>query len=511
MATLGEKVTETIVGALGKGVSGFTLAQHADMKAIIGPRIDAYLEALPADSPLRAELEHMQTDSTFSDAIVTALGMVIGMIGSLMALGDPYVEGVKAAAWYNMPSRRLSASEAIHGWWWEKITEVDLEDRLREQGYGEIFRPIVKDIARSPLSLADIREGYLHGYLGTTDPATHLKRHGFNPWDVQTLIKLFEQHPSVGDALRFAGRGAYNEELVERFGTDEGMPSEVSQEMAEHGIAEANRKYYWRSHYALPGIGQAIDMLFRGIINEEDLDLLLEAQEMAPFWRDKIKQQGYSPLPRVAIRQMMHLGILTDAQALEAYKALGFKPDVAQQMVDYARAFYGVEDGDPGQPAVEYTKSETLNAYRQKIITADQARVSLETLGYIKSQVEFYLAAEDLKASQTRKQAYIDRWHSLYINGIASAEDVYTNLELLGITQAEVDELLPLWHLEQLQAVQRPTKAERTRWFKAGIISEATWTAEMQLDGYSDRYISWYLAELAENPALAIQSEEEAT
>jgi hypothetical protein len=495
MATLGDKVTDTIVGALGKGVSGFTLAQHADMKAIIGPRIEQYLSALPDDSPLRAELEHMQTDSTFSDAIVTALGMVVGMIGSLMALGDPYVEGVKAAAWYNMPSRRLSASEAIKGWWWEQMTELEMEDRLREQGYGDIFRPIVKQVARSPLSLADIREAFLHGYLGEVPPETHLKRHGFNPWDVQVLIKLFEQHPSVGDALRFAGRGAYNENLVKRFGTDGGMPGEVSQEMAEHGIAEANRKYYWRSHYALPGIGQAIDMLFRGIINEEDLDLLLEAQEMAPFWRDKIKQQGYSPLPRVAIRQMMHLGILTDTQALEAYKALGFKPEVAQQMVDYARAFYGVEDGDPTAATVDYTKSEILTAYRKRIITADQARVSLKELGFIDSQVEFYLAAEDLKATQTRKEAYIDRWHSLYIEGIATADEVTTGLVDVGVTEGEVYELLPLWYLERIQRVAKPTRAELNRFLKKDIITEARWTQELQLMGYSDEYIGWYLAD----------------
>ena len=493
--TLGEKVTETIVGAMGKGVEGFTLAQHADMKTIIGPRIETYLQALPTDSPIRAELEHMQTNSTFSDAIVTALGMVIGLIGSLVALGDPMVEGTKAYAWYTNPARRLSASEALHGWWWDKMSEEAMGERLREQGYGDTFRPIVIESSHSALPTDAIREAFLHGYLGETTPNTHLRRHGFKPEDAETLIKLFELHPSVGDALRFAGRGAYNEALVKRFRIDEGMPGEVSQEMKEHGIAEANQKYYWRAHYALPGIGQAIDMLFRGIITEADLDLLLEAQEMAPFWRDKIKQQGYSPLPRVAIRQMMHLGILTDAQALESYKALGFKDEVAQQMVDYAKAFYGVEDGDPGQITVDYSKTEVLTAYRKKVISAEQASVSLKSLGYLDSQVEFYLAAEDLKSVQTRKDAYIARWHSLYINGIAGAQDVYTNLEALGISQAEVDDMLPLWNLEQLQTVTRPTKAERLKWFKSGIISQATWESELRLDGYSDAYIAMYLAD----------------
>jgi hypothetical protein len=163
--------------------------------------------------------------------------------------------------------------------------------------------------------------------------------------------------------------------------------------------------------------------------------------------------------------------------------------------MEFTKVYYGPEDETGEEADRDWTKAEILDGYRKKIITTDQARLALREMSYAEAKIDFFLAREDLKAVQTRKQAYLDRWHSLYINGIAGAQDVYTSLEALGITQAEIDDLLPLWNLEQLQTVTRPTKAERLKWFKAGIISQATWESELRLDGYSDAYIAMYLAD----------------
>jgi hypothetical protein len=277
---------------------------------------------------------------------------------------------------------------------------------------------------------------------------------------------------------------------------------------AQVGLSAEVAGWYWASHWELPSTSQGYEMLHRGVIKEEELDLLLRAQDVMPWWRDKLKAVAYSPLTRVDVRRMYQLGVITEAQVVQAYKDLGYNQANAEKLLEFTKVYYGPEDETGEEADREWTKAEILEGYRKKIITADQTRMALREMSYNETKIDFYLAREDLKAEQTRKEAYTDRWHSLYINGVASADDVTANLSALGLPTEEIDELLSLWHLERLQAVQRPTKAERTKWLKAGIITESTWTAEMQLDGYSDRYISWYLAEIKENPSLAIQEEE---
>jgi hypothetical protein len=192
---------------------------------------------------------------------------------------------------------------------------------------------------------------------------------------------------------------------------------------------------------------------------------------------------------------MYQLGLFTEDDVYRSYRDLGYSHENATSLMEFTKVYYGPEDETGEEADRDWTKAEILDGYRKKIITTDQARLALREMSYAEAKIDFFLAREDLKAVQTRKQAYLDRWHSLYINGIAGAQDVYTNLGALGISQAEVDDLLPLWNLEQLQTVTRPTKAERLKWFKSGIITQATWESELRLDGYSDAYIAMYLAD----------------
>jgi hypothetical protein len=236
-------------------------------------------------------------------------------------------------------------------------------------------------------------------------------------------------------------------------------------------------------------------MLHRGVIKEEELDLLLRAQDVMPWWRDKLKAIAFNPLTRVDVRRMYQLGVLDEPGVIRAYKELGYNDENSQRMLEFTKVYYGPEDETGEEEDRDWTKAEILDGYRKKIISTDQARTALREMSYNEAKIDFFLAREDLKAVQTRKEAYIDRWHSLYIEGIASADEVSNSLVDVGVTKAEVDELLPLWYLERIQRVAKPTRAELNRFLKKGIITETAWRQELQLMGYIDQYIEWYLAD----------------
>ena len=51
-------------------------------------------------------------------------------------------------------------------------------------------------------------------------------------------------------------------------------------------------------------------MLHRGVIDTAELDMLLRAQDVMPFWRDRLTAIAYRPLTRVDVRRMYKQGVL---------------------------------------------------------------------------------------------------------------------------------------------------------------------------------------------------------
>lgn len=507
MATLGEKVTETIVSALGRGLEGAGMSYHEDLKAIIAPRVEQYLALMDKDSPEYRELEHLTSNTNLVDVLLMTTGVIVGVIQSIFTAGEPWRERIRQRMWQAGQWKLPSTQELTFAWLRGSLSEGDARHFMHMLGYNDGAQDVIRSAMERPLDPDDVRELHLRGVIDAKKTLAKLQAAGISVEDQGLLMRLQWRIPPVNDLIRMAVREVFTPEIAQRFGQYADFPADVATYARMHGLTEEWAQRYWAAHWELPSVTQGFEMLHRGVITQADMDLLLRAQDVMPFWRDKISAIAYAPLTRVDVRRMYHLGVLDDAAVIRAYKDLGYNDANAARLLEFTKLYYGPEDEDPEEEDRELTKAEVLDGYRKAVLTADQARVALREMGYPDAKVDFYLAREDLKAEQSRKDAYVTRWRNLYINGLAAADDVYSNLEALGIQKAEVDELLPLWHLDKLMAVTRPTKAELTRWMKAGIITEAAWVQEMQLYGYSDKYISWYLAEIKGAPELAIQEE----
>lgn len=507
MSTLGEKVTETITGAVGKGLTGFTSAQGVDLKAFIAPRIEEYLAALPEGSVARAEMEHLTADSTFVDGMAKFFALLVGLIQGLWTMGGPTNEHISHAAWQHNPARYPGSNTVITAAWRGAYTPEDLDSLLRQQGYDEGNVEALKRAQRTVLDKGDIIDLDLRGELDIPERRRLFEAAGI---DLQTELymrKLAQRIPGVADIIRMAVKEVFTPETAEKFGQYADFPEPLAEWASKQGLSREWATRYWAAHWDLPSVSQGFEMLHRGVIDQATMDMLLKAMDVMPYWRDKINAIAYNPLSRVDLRRMYQLGIMTLAEVRDGYKKLGFDDANAARLTDYAGKYYGVEDDTEQVDDRAYTKAEILAGYKKKVITRDQTSISLQSLGYSSAQADFYIAQQELQVEQTRKDAYINAYQSLYLQGIASADEISTNLVTLGLRVPEINEYLSLWWLQRLSRVTRPTKAERTRWLKAGIITRASWTMEMQLDGYSQTYISWYLAEIDANPAEAVQQE----
>lgn len=497
MATLGDKVTDTIVNALGKGLQGAGMAQHDDLKSIVAPRVESYLAQLDPDSPEYHELERLTSNSTVVDVFLMFVGTVIALVTSIFDLAEPRRELIRHQVWQAQPYKYPAAQNIIVAQWRGAISDKNALTMLRELGYAEVSRDAMDSALRQPLRAEDILELRRRGYVDSAKMVRLLDGAGFDAEARAGLLQLQWRIPPVPDLIRMAVREAFSPEIAQRFGQYQDFPGDVAAYAKMQGLSEEWAQRYWAAHWELPSANMGFEMVHRGIITEADLDMLLRAQDVMPFWRDKMKAIAFNPLTRVDVRRMYQLGIIDEAAVLKAYKDLGYSDENAGRLTEFCKRYYGVEEDTEVVTDREYTKAEILDGYRKGILSAAQAQGSLQDMGYSPEQADFYLSREDLKATQERKQAYIDRWHSLFVEGQATADDVSSNLTTLGITSAEIDELLPLWYLEQIQRVAKPSRTDLNRFLKKGIISEATWRQQMQLLGYADQYIEWYLADAA--------------
>jgi hypothetical protein len=535
MATLGDKVTETIVGAGADALNAVGNAIHGNVKGDLSTYVAAELAKLPADHPLRPKVDDPGFTSLLVDFFINIGVYFIGILQSAWTLGEPVVEETRKVVWAAHMSRQFTVQELIRAWQMGMLEDQPLDDGLRDHGYSLDKRRALYDINTRRLGEEEIRRLHLRAYTspsaetvdifgithtvggGKFNATRALENAGYHVDDIALVKAAWEFLPGVQDLVRMAVREVWSPEIAEKFEQYADFPDKFATEAAKVGLSAETSRWYWAAHWDLPSVSQGYEMMHRtvkqskdpdadsitlpsgarvqNVIGSKTMDLLLRAQDVMPFWRDKITDIAYQPLTRVDVRRMYQLGVLSEDDVYRSYRDLGYNDANATNLLEFTKVYYGPEDETGEEADRDWTKAEILDGYRKKIISADQAKMALQEMSYNAAKIDFFLAREDLKAVQTRKEAYIDRWHSLYIEGIATADEVSNSLVDVGVTKAEVDELLPLWYLERIQRVAKPTRAELNRFLTKGIITEARWIQEMQLMGYSDEYIGWYQAD----------------
>lgn len=347
----------------------------------------------------------------------------------------------------------------------------------------------------------DLRNAYLRGEIDETTYKQKLRARGYAQEDVDVLAKLAWILPGPQDLIRMAVREVFTPEIAAKYGQYEDFPADFVEWSEKIGLTEKWAKNYWAAHWDLPSATQGFEMFHRGVISEGDLKVLLRALDVMPYWRDKLIQIAYTPYTRVDVRRMHKLGILNREAVKRSYLDLGYNEERAENMTRFTEKYNA--DPEPSERTEsderqaknrDLTTAQVTSGYRKGLFTEEDARAGLEALGYDAEEADFYLALEDLKREQERKEEYVSNFRQLFVTGIIDRSQVRKDLSGLNFADAEVDQLVEVWELERLRRVERPTRADLDRFLKAGIIDADTYKAEMKELGYSDRYLGWYIS-----------------
>lgn len=437
--------------------------------------------------------------------------------------------------WDFMSQQRLSAMDAHAALRRKIFSESDYDRELACMGWTAADRDVLVKLGWSipnamllvqgdlmqqqsneniiaDISLADIHPNYAQKYLDAvlTKPATEdiiaymlrkdptlanlpleLRKIGIHHDYTELYKELAYPIPPVADIITMGVREAFTPDIAARFGQYQDIPPKYTEWCQKKGLSKEWSDAYWAAHWSLPSPQQGFEMLHRGIINREELSLLLRALDIMPYWRDRLIQMSFTPLTRVDVRRMYAEGIVNEGEVLQCYLDIGYDDKNAKRLTEFT-----IKQTLTSQS--KFTSADVISAYTKYMIDASEARNLLYELGVKPENISFIITTANYQREWALKDAKIDGIKNLYKKGTYDSNRATAELTSLGLPTKQIEVLLEQWYIaEKDKAVRTWTAAQTLDFAKKGLISPQRAVNELRIIGYDDEHISAFLGALA--------------
>jgi hypothetical protein len=194
----------------------------------------------------------------------------------------------------------------------------------------------------------------------------------------QEFEKANEAVPPVSDLIRYMIRDVGDQSVVDKYHLldqfEQKWTGVLKQWGDAQGMTDELSKAAWAAHWDYPSATQAFEMLHRlrpdsisanrlnaqsidndgpGVITTQaDVNQLLEINDLAWFWRDRMSAISYRPMTRLDSRHAYSSGQMTDAEMVSAYQDIGYSLTDAEKLLQFDIANKAKLDGKPSSPAL---------------------------------------------------------------------------------------------------------------------------------------------------------------
>lgn len=373
---------------------------------------------------------------------------------------------------------------------------------------GNLLRDVDDEAILTDITRGDIHPDYAQKYLDAvlTKPATtdlisymlrqnpdmpdaeqQLKRIGVHPDYFDVYKTLAHPIPPVADIITMAVREAFSPEIATRFGQYEDFPPDFEMYAAQKGLTKEWASRYWASHWNLPSPTQGFSMLHRGVIDVETLNILLRAQDVMPFWRDKLVQIAYRPLTRVDVRRMYREGILDEGEVYEAYLIAGYIEKNAERMAKFTVK-------QTLSTLSKFTSTDIIKAYVSRMISQPETNSLLQEIGIRPEDARYIITTADYKRQWEMTDNRITGIKNLYKKFVYDDNQARDKLSELNLPAEQITVLMEQWFYDvKGQAVATWTTSQTLGFLKAELITQKRAIRELKLNGYDDEHISVYM------------------
>jgi len=349
---------------------------------------------------------------------------------------------------------------------------------LLDLGYTPEDAQTLIDNGSQLLDTERIVAAWLRGEIDDAEATERLRAIGYKPDAIELIKRLAMYIPPVEDLITMCVREVFSPEIAERFGQFEEFPREFAEYAQMKGVSRDWAERYWAAHWRLPSAEMGYEMLHRDVIDQGDLDLLLRAQDIMPYWRDKMVAISYRPYTRVDVRRMHKVGVLEKEDLVRAYKDIGYDDEKSEKMADFTEAYnLGAEK--------TLHKTELTRLYSEHIITREEYVKKLRGVGIAAKSAEYLAELADHKIEKKVLDEQIRSIGILYIEGRISAAQAQTRLTELGVLAAQALRHFDIWDAKKASKFKHLSVETLDKLLKQGLISQANYLNRVQILGYS--------------------------
>jgi len=331
----------------------------------------------------------------------------------------------------------------------------------------------------------DIRTLWLRGVLDDDKMYMRMRELGYTDTRITEIIQGWTVIPGPMDLLTMVAHEAFEPDAIALMGLADEFPEEQVQWLEKQGVSRDWALRYWYSHWQQPSVQMGYEMLHRGVIDEETLDMLYRTVEIPPFWRDKLTKIAYSPYTRVDVRRMHDMGVLNDEELMRSYMDLGYDEEHSLNMMKFTIAYNRENDR-------ELTKAQIISGYVDKLLTREEATELLLDLDYSIAQTEYLLILEDYKETKELQDMMLKNIQGRFETNFLTEFEARDKLGQLNLSALKIDALIEKWKLTLFKDVKLPSRTDLDKLYQNDIINEETWRAEMNKIGYGWQYTNWY-------------------
>lgn len=362
---------------------------------------------------------------------------------------------------------------------------------------GDIHPEWAKTYYDAVMTKPDSRD--IVAYHLRTDPSLStlpqaLTKIGVHPEYTDVYKTLAYQIPPIADIITMAVREVFSPAVAAKFGQFQDFPTELETFAGQKGLSKEWAERYWAAHWNLPSTQQGFQMLHRGKITPAELDMLLRATDVMPFWRDKLTAIAYRPLTRVDVRRMYKEGVLDEREVYESYLEQGYDEQNAERMAEFTVK-------QTLTSLSKFTSSDIIKAYSTRMIDRGESIQLLRDIGIRNDDAQYIISTAEYKKVWEFTDEQIKGIRNLYKKRIYDDDAARDSLGKLNLPSEQIDVLMQQWFYDKVDELDQTwSTAQTLKFLKRGIISADRARQELYQIGYSQERIDVYLRDSVWKP-----------
>lgn len=422
-------------------------------------------------------------------AATKGLGTGAAASGNAGGLYPPLERWMQQTANKSWPNAAPSPSELVGLLRFGGLDQSVFLEKMHEWGFDSDWSLKLFESSQALLSAGDYVSLLRRKEIDESTFADKMKKLGFKSDEIKNVLKATEYFPPPDDLIRFAVRDVYTEATVSTFGLFDALPSKFVEEAAKSGLSAEFAKLYWGAHWQLPSLTMGYEMFHRNIIDGETLKLLMQTQDVMPFWRDKLLQLSYNPLTRVDVRRMFDAGVLDESGVNRAYLDIGYSPENAKALTDFTKKI--TSDESKG-----LTKDAVLRSYKDGLIDVAETTRLLKQLGLEQQTISFYLAMAEHEQQTQELDALVKELTAKWTLGLVDENAIRAQLSAHDAPASYIEQVVTRIQANQASRIKLPSRTDLERWFERDLISEEYYFESMVKLGYRREDARLYMAEI---------------